>query len=129
MWKQLKDFDAEIDGLKITVRVTKSDDSVTAKYSVAIGTRPDPNPFRPFVRGDILGRHDINTGEFGTDVLHRLLRDARVFILQDKTEHDKALKKAEEERIAALNGKRQGDPKANTGLSRFKKKHGKEIET
>jgi hypothetical protein len=70
-----------------------------------------------------------STGEFGTDVLHRLLRDARVFILQDKTEHDKALKKAEEERIAALNGKRQGDPKANTGLSRFKKKHGKEIET
>lgn len=129
MWKQLKDFDGEIDGFKMTVRVTKSDDSVTAKYSVAIGTRNDPNPFRPFLRGDILGRHDSKSGKFGLDVLHDLLRDARVFMAQDKVEHDKALKKAEEERIAALNGKRQGDPRANTGLSRFKKKHGKEVET
>lgn len=122
-WIQLKDFDSEVDGLKMTVRVTKSDDSVTAKYSVAIGARNDPQPFRPFLRGDILSRIDKETKDTGATKLFELLLSAQAFIADDKVAHNAALKKAEQERIAALNGKRSGDPKANTGLSRFKTKY------
>lgn len=125
-WKQLKDFDGEINGFKMTVRVTKSDDSVQAKYSIAIGTRNDPQAFRPFLRGDILGMIEKEASadtirHTGATKLFNLLQHAQAFIADDKVAHNAALKKAEDERIAALNGKRQGDPKANTGLSRFKK--------
>lgn len=130
-WKQLRDFDGTIKNHKMTVRVTKSDDSVTPKYSVAIGTRNDPNPFRPFLRGDILNMRA--NGSFasgvavediqGATVLVSLLNEAAKFIAEDTETHNLELKKSEEARIAALNGKRQGDPKANTGLSRFKSKY------
>jgi len=126
-WKQLVDFDGVINNHKMTVRVTKSDDSVKPKYSVAIGTRNDPNPFRPFLRGDLLTMTSNNNdepGRTGVSILYSLLLSAQTAIQRDMRIHNEKLEADEKERLAALSGKRQGDPKANTGLSRFKKKHG-----
>ena len=121
-WIQIADFDGVINGQKMTVRLTKSDDTIKPKYTIAIGHRPDPNPFRPFLRGDLLAMAAGDSDNTGLTVLYGLLSDARAKMSEDTAAHNAALKKAESERIAALQGKRGGDPKANSGLSRFKKK-------
>lgn len=124
-WKQLKDFDGTICGFSMTVRVTKNDDSVKPIYSVAIGTRNDPQPFRPFLRGDILSMVEETkvpgVTRSGTSVLYGLQMQAAAFMDADRKEHVARLEHAESERRAALAGKRGGDPKAGTGLSRFSK--------
>lgn len=124
MWKQLKDFDGSICGHNMTVRVTKNDDSVKPKYSIAIGVRNDPHPFRPFLRGDLLSmKGDAVIGDTtypeweGTNVLDVLLGRAKGAMILDAKEHNENLARMESERIAALNGKRGGDPKANQGLN------------
>lgn len=114
-WKQLKDFDAQIAGCTMTVRVTKSDDSLKAKYSIATGMRNDPNPFRPFLRGDLLAKE--SEGITGLQLLCSLMIQADVCIKEDQAKHTADLAAQEASRIAALNGKNGGDPKANQGLN------------
>lgn len=116
MWKQLQDFDAQIGGHTMTVRVTKSDDSLKAKYSIATGMRNDPNPFRPFLRGDLLDKKN-EQGETGLLLLTQLLSSARSCIVEDQRKHTEWLAEQEASRLAALNGKTGGDPKANQGLN------------
>lgn len=120
-WKQLADFDGSIRGITMTVRVTKSDDSIKPKYSIAIGNRNDPQPFRPFMRGDMLNMEEIDeatqTRKTGLSVLIELEQKARDFMKKDHDEHIAKLERDEAARRAALAGKRGGDAKANTGLN------------
>lgn len=120
-WKELQDFDGSISGFTMTVRVTKSDDTVKPRYSVAIGTRNDLKEFRPFLRGDILGMSEDGkvkgVSRSGVSVLYGLFVQAEKCIAEDKKAHLANLDKDEANRRAFLAGKRGGDSKANGGLN------------
>ena len=60
MWEALEDFSHEVsdtntnaDGTKVTVRLSKSNDSYKPKYTVALGVLTHEG-FRPYLRADLL---------------------------------------------------------------------------
>jgi hypothetical protein len=122
IWIHLVDIVAALSETHtIALRIKKTDHKRTPFYSVSLGmqntTDADPDNFRPHIRADLL------LSPNGAEAMADLFARAEKAIEADKAAILAAFEAAESKRIQAIAGKRGGDPKANTGLSRFKKKH------
>lgn len=130
-WIHLADFSVKVGEQTVTLRVSKTDHPYTPYYSWKLGVldtnRTPPNNLMPNLRSDSLSAEGLNAiMEISMQARNAVERDrAKMKAALDKAESERqqALDKAESERQQALTGKGAGDPNANTGLSRFKKKH------
>ena len=120
-WIHLADFSAKVGEQTVTLRVSKTDHPYTPYYSWKLGVidtnRTPPNNLMPNLRSDSLSAEGLNA-------IMEISMQARNAVERDRAKMKNVVdEKTELERQQALTGKDAGDPNANTGLSRFKKKH------
>lgn len=123
-WEVYKTFTSavgnSVDTINVLVSILQDDPMKRPGFSVSINSIHNGEPKRN-IHYKIVENADF------LPTLTKLIADARSAIKTRISEYEDELQlrnqKAEQERQRAIAGKRGGDPKAGSGLSRFKNKH------